>query len=169
MHEGLVDSTDEETCKDTRLALSIDRIPLFMPDIHHYSRTGPGKALVGEPKFDLGQWDPVYFQRQVAFAQKIIRETNRYDNIDYEICNEPGGGVEGHSSVQAVDEWQAAIAKVVQEEMAKLQNRHLIFGTQAFSCTPQFHPLTEATLLTFRSQQAKSQERKTHSRSSAPG
>ncbi len=176
------------------------------PDfVSPYLRSGPGKALDGEPKFDLDQWNPVYFerlhrflsraselgilvevtlfsntysdriwalnplrsennvnglpaiewqeyttsksaelfQRQVAFVRKVVRETNRYDNIYYEICNEPGGGVEGHSPVQAVDEWQAALAEVIQEEMAKLQNHHLIFGTQAFSYTPQFHQMTE--------------------------
>ena len=53
------------------------------------------------------------------------------------------GGVEGHSSVKAVDEWQAAIASVIQEEMKKLPNRHLIFGSQAFSYTPEFHQETQ--------------------------
>ncbi|HJZ93453.1 MAG TPA: putative collagen-binding domain-containing protein [Gemmataceae bacterium] len=30
---------------------------------HPWTRTGPGKALDGKPKFDLEQWDPAYFER----------------------------------------------------------------------------------------------------------
>src|SRR4051794_20892756 len=131
------------------------------PDfIAPYVRTGPEKALDGDPIYDLDRWNPEYFDRlhrfldaasgrgivveltafsntyvdniwalnplrkennkqhvgnvewedynslkdrelvtrQAAFARKIIDETSGYDNIYYEICNEPGGGVPGHAS-----------------------------------------------------------------------
>src|ERR1700722_11733492 len=123
-----------------------------------YVRTGPGKALDGEPTYDLDKWNPEYFdrlhkfldsatkhgivveltvfsntyadhiwalnplraenniqhvgkmeweeylslknpellRRQTDFARKIVQETAGYDNIYYEICDEPGGGIAGH-------------------------------------------------------------------------
>src|SRR6266545_112973 len=149
------------------------------PDyIAPFPRTGPGKALDGEPVYDLDQWNPEYFdrlhrfldraaakgivveltifsntyadgvwalnpfrarnnkqgignvewpeyislknrplvERQLAYARKVVRETSGYDNIYYEIANEPGGGVEGHVSPAEVDQWQEEIARAVREE-----------------------------------------------------
>ena len=118
-----------------------------------YPRTGPGTASDGQPKFDLGQWNPEFFTRleefltlasdygmiveitllsnvyapsvwalhplhpanntdgmeeiawpdymsmrqrrlfahQCAHVRQIVEATNRFDNVIYEICNEPGG------------------------------------------------------------------------------
>jgi len=136
------------------------------PDyIAPFPRTGPGKAMDGEPVYDLEQWNPEYFdrlrrflsaaskrgivveltvfsntyadniwalnpfraannkqgvgniewpeylslkdkellRRQAEYARKIIRETSEFDNVYYEICNEPGGGVAGHVLPAEVD------------------------------------------------------------------
>ncbi|HEV3257336.1 MAG TPA: DUF4038 domain-containing protein [Gemmataceae bacterium] len=171
------------------------------PDfITPYPRTGPGKALDGEPAYDLDQWNPEYFQRlhrflsrasklgivveltlfsntygdgvwalnplraennkqgigkvawpdynslknkplverQLAYAQKIIVETSRYDNVYYEICNEPGGGVAGHATTADVDAWQKEVARVVRGELKRLRSPHLVFGSQAFTYAPKF-------------------------------
>src|SRR5262249_15435998 len=138
------------------------------PDyIAPFPRTGPGKALDGEPVYDLDQWNPEYFERlhrflrkaseegivveltllsntyvdgvwalnplrarnnrqgvgnvewpeytslkdsalvarQIAYVRKIVQETSGYDNIYYEIANEPGGGVANHVSPAEVDAW----------------------------------------------------------------
>ncbi|GIW94057.1 MAG: hypothetical protein KatS3mg110_2098 [Pirellulaceae bacterium] len=54
-----------------------------------------------------------------ALTRKIVTELNRYDNIYYEICNEPYfGGV-----TQA---WQDHIADVIVHTEANLPNKHLI-------------------------------------------
>jgi hypothetical protein len=166
------------------------------PDyIAPFVRTGPGKALDGEPIYDLDQWNPEYFERlhrfldaaskrgivveltvfsntytndvwalnplraennkqhvgtigwqdylslkdpelvrrQSAFARKIIQETSGYDNVYYEICNEPGGGLPGHASVADVDAWQEEMARVLREEMRRLDRPHLLSGQQAFT------------------------------------
>ena len=166
------------------------------PDfISPYLRTGPGKAMDGEPMYDLDKWNPEYFdrlhrfldaaskrgivveltvfsntyadhiwalnplraannlqhvgavewedyislkdqelmRRQTAFARKIIQETSGYDNVYYEICNEPGGGVPGHSTSADVDAWQTEIAGVLREEMQRLNHPHLLAGQQAFN------------------------------------
>jgi hypothetical protein len=116
-----------------------------------YLRTGPGKAMDGEPAYDLDRWNDEYFarlddflarasklgiiveltlfsntygdpvwalnplraannlqkvgavewqeyntlkdraltERQFAFAAKIVQVTSRFDNVYYEICDEP--------------------------------------------------------------------------------
>ena len=77
--------------------------------------------------------------RQLAYARKIVEETSGYDNVYYEICNEPGGGVAGHATPADVDAWQAEIGRAVREQLQSLGHTHLVFGSQAFSYTPKFH------------------------------
>jgi uncharacterized protein DUF6298 len=170
------------------------------PDyIAPFPRTGPGKALDGEPVYDLDQWNPEYFgrlhrfltkasekgvvveltllsntysdgvwalnplrarnnrqgigniewpeytslkdsalvARQLAFARKIVQETSGFDNIYYEIANEPGGGVQNHVSPAEVDAWQEEIARAVRDELSKAGRKILIAGQEAFSYTPR--------------------------------
>jgi hypothetical protein len=177
------------------------------PDyISPFPRTGPGKALDGEPIYDLDQWNPEYFQRlhsfleaasrrgiiveltlfsntyadniwelnpfraennkqnleklswqdylslkntellrrQKDYARKIVQETSQFDNIYYEIANEPGGDIPDHVSHADIDLWQSEIAKTVREELVRLNRPHLISGQQAFSYNPRFRfPLDE--------------------------
>lgn len=169
------------------------------PDyIAPFERTGPGRALDQEPKFDLDRPNPEFFDRlhrflslasdygiivevvllsntyaphvwelnplnthnninglediqwpdyssqrhprlfecQVAHVRKIVEEINRYDNIIYEICNEPGGGVPGRAenpSLEEVNLWLSALIGVVRQTEANLPNQHLIAGQEAFS------------------------------------
>jgi hypothetical protein len=78
------------------------------------------------------------FQRQTAFTRKVVQETSRYDNVYYEICNEPGGNVTGHASAAEVDAWQQAIATTLREELRQMGRPHLLMGQNAFSYTPSF-------------------------------
>jgi hypothetical protein len=56
---------------------------------------------------------------QEAMVRKIVTELNEFDNLYYEICNEPYfGGV--------TLEWQEHIAKVIHETENSLPNKHLI-------------------------------------------
>jgi hypothetical protein len=166
------------------------------PDyISPFVRSGPGKALDGEPIYDLDKWNPEYFERlhrfldlasqkgivveltvfsntysnetwalnplraennqqhvgaidwqdyislkdaelvrrQSAYARKIIQETSGYDNVYYEICNEPGGGFAGHASAADVDAWQEEMAGVLRDEMRRQNRPHLLSGQQAFT------------------------------------
>lgn len=82
--------------------------------------------------------DPAIVERQLAYVRKVIQETAGYDNVYYEICNEPGGGWAGHASPAEVDAWQAVMAKAVHEEMTKFGRKHMVVGSQAFSYTPAF-------------------------------
>lgn len=165
-----------------------------------YPRTGPGKALDGEPVYDLDRWNPEYFdrlhrflgraselgivveltlfsntygdniwalnplraennrqhvgaiswqaytslkdrelwRRQLAYIAKIMEETSRYDNVYYEVCNEPGGGVRGHASREDVDAWLAQVGRAVRDHLRRLGRPHLVFGTHAFQYPPHF-------------------------------
>jgi len=77
------------------------------------------------------------YARQVDHVRRIVRELKAYDNIIYEICNEPGGGIgiEGAPTPAEVNEWLAALIRVVRETEAGLPNRHLIAGQEAFAYT----------------------------------
>jgi hypothetical protein len=56
---------------------------------------------------------------QEAFVRKAVTELNPFDNVYFEICNEPYfGGVR--------DEWQARIARLIVDTESRLPNRHLI-------------------------------------------
>jgi len=56
---------------------------------------------------------------QDALVRKIVNELSGYDNLIYEICNEPYfGGV--------TMEWQHHIASVIQDEEKKFEHKHLI-------------------------------------------
>jgi hypothetical protein len=77
--------------------------------------------------------DPELVRRQSAYARKIIQETSGYDNVYYEICNEPGGGFAGHASAADVDAWQDEMARVLRGEMRRLNRPHLLSGQQAFT------------------------------------
>ena len=171
------------------------------PDyIAPFPRTGPEKALDGEPVYDLDQWNPEYFdrlhrfleaaskrgivveltvfsnsygnniwalnpfraennkqhvstfayqeytslkdpelvRRQSEYARKIVQETSQYDNVYYEICNEPGGNAPGHVSTAEVDAWQDKMGEVLRDEMRRMNRPHLIAGQQAFTIAPKF-------------------------------
>ncbi len=56
---------------------------------------------------------------QEAMVRKLVAELNGFDNLYYEVCNEPYfGGV--------TDDWQRRIADVITEAERPLPNKHLI-------------------------------------------
>lgn len=79
------------------------------------------------------------FERQATHVRRIVEETNRYDNVIYEICNEPGGAhperPENPSAVE-VNEWQMALRDVIRQTEAGLPNKHLVVGQEAFTWEP---------------------------------
>lgn len=77
--------------------------------------------------------DKELVRRQTAYARKIIEETSGYDNVYYEICNEPGGGIPGHVTPADVDAWQEEMATVIRDELRHLNRLHLLAGQQAFT------------------------------------
>ncbi len=99
------------------------------------------------------------WERQRAFVEKIVRECNRYDNVFYEVCNEPQGNFpqQGGGSVliderqraavanqrpnpthEEIDDWQRAVAKVIRDTEAALPNQHLVAGQPAYLAAPPY-------------------------------
>lgn len=162
-----------------------------------WERTGPGRALDLQPKFDLSRWNPEFFDRlhgflacasrndvvveltlfsntygpenwslnplhaannvdgleaipwheyntrrhpkllaaQEAYARRLVREVNPYDNVILEICNEPGGGtgIPGSPDPDEVNDWLDHFLRLVRDTEADLPHRHLIAGQEAFA------------------------------------
>lgn len=87
----------------------------------------------------LSQRHAKLFARQVEHVRRIVTELNEYDNVIFEICNEPGGraeGSDGHPSVAEVNAWLATLIAAVRDIELKLPNQHLIAGQEAFSYSP---------------------------------
>lgn len=172
-----------------------------------YPRTGPGKAMDGERKYDLDRWNSEYFdrlhrflsraseleiiveltllsnsysdsvwslnplrsqnnlqsignipvsayismrdgklvERQSDYVRKIIQETSAFDNVYYEICNDPGGGAPNSVTSAEVDVWQEEIARVARQELHKLGRKHLLLGEPAWSYRPEVTETLDAS------------------------
>jgi hypothetical protein len=93
----------------------------------------------------LSLQDSKLVEWQIRYARKIVEETSVYDNIYYEICNEPGGGFSDHPAPAEVDAWQQMMAKVLREEMQKLNRPHLLAGQNAFTYKPEFSQAFDAS------------------------
>jgi hypothetical protein len=79
---------------------------------------------------------------QEAMVRKIVMELNRFDNLYYEICNEPYfGGVTA--------EWQAHIADVIVEAEAELPQKHLISQNIANGAEQVRSPHQAVSILNF--------------------
>ncbi len=89
--------------------------------------------------------DPALVERQKEYARRVVRATNDFDNIYYEVCNEPGGGFGGHATSREVDAWQEEIAAVVRDEEEALPHKHLIFWSQAFTYHPHWEQPLDAS------------------------
>ena len=57
---------------------------------------------------------------QRAMARKVVAALNRFDNVYFEVCNEP------HERDGVTEEWNNSIIDAVAETEATLPNRHLI-------------------------------------------
>src|SRR5262249_28095293 len=110
-------------------------------------RSGNNLQGVGDIKWQeyLSQRNQNLFDRQIAYARKIVQETSSYENIYFEICNEPGGGFPDEPSLADVDQWQTAIAKVLREELGKLNRPRLLSGQNAFAYKPDFYQSFDAS------------------------
>jgi hypothetical protein len=71
--------------------------------------------------------DPKLFAYQQAYVCKVVREVNAYDNVYFEICNEPFGDHAGHASSKQVLAWHTALRELIREEEKGLPKKHLIF------------------------------------------
>jgi len=83
----------------------------------------------------MSQGDAGLWARQAELTRHVVTELNGYDNIIWEICNEPGGGggAEDAPSPDEVNDWLAAINGVIRETEAALPKQHIVAGQEAFA------------------------------------
>jgi hypothetical protein len=62
---------------------------------------------------------PRLLEVEIAFARKIVRELSAFDNLYYEVCNEP-------YARNVPDDWQRRIVDVILKTEKDLPQRHLI-------------------------------------------
>lgn len=91
--------------------------------------------------------NPAMFERQKAVIRKIVEELNPYDNFYFEICNEPGRirDIDQDPSVDEINQWLTALIKWVRDTEAKLPNKHMIAGQEAW----KFDPFVQPSDMTF--------------------
>ena len=102
-----------------------------------------GLETIEWPQY-MSQHHPRLFARQAAHVRAVVAAANPYDNVIFEICNEPSGGAPGHPanpSVEVVNQWLSALIRVVRETEAALPNQHLIVGQEACHHSPFKQPL----------------------------
>lgn len=73
--------------------------------------------------------------RQLDMVAKIVAELNEFDNVYFEICNEPywlkgipesDPNIKEQQFLPEIDEWQALIARKITETENRLPKRHLV-------------------------------------------
>jgi len=70
---------------------------------------------------------------QDRFVQKIVEELNQFDNVYYEICNEPNmHGDLSEEGEKKVIAWHAHLARIIHQTEEKLLKRHLIAANAHF-------------------------------------
>ena len=92
------------------------------------------------------------FERQAEHVRNIVTEANRYDNVIYEICNEPGvlsAGKPGDPPPEEVNAWLSALIREVRETEAGRINQHLIAGQESYTAYDDPPPLQQPSDLSF--------------------
>lgn len=64
---------------------------------------------------------PALLKLQEEMARKILKECNPFDNLYYEVCNEPYFG-----DIQALDAWEKHMTDFISGVENELKNKHLI-------------------------------------------
>ncbi|MEP6950385.1 MAG: hypothetical protein ABI863_13965 [Ginsengibacter sp.] len=91
------------------------------------------KRKDGFPDFQSMK-DSALVARQDAMVIKIIKVLNNFDNLYYEISNEPYNEVKDSS---LVDQWHVHMVNLIRETEKSLPKKHLIASNQAIVDNPQ--------------------------------
>ena len=99
--------------------------PFYKEDMWRLSPLNPANHLAPLPApknpndiWTLDRGGP-YLEVQKRVIRKVVAELNRYDNLYYEVCNEP------YQRKLPMD-WHDAMAETITAAQAELPNRHLI-------------------------------------------
>lgn len=86
---------------------------------------GVGKDLEDYRQF-MTLEAPSIVKFQERFVRKMVKELNEFDNVYYEICNEPYGRTFPKEWRERGDAWHAHIARFIRQVEKDLPKRHLI-------------------------------------------
>jgi hypothetical protein len=71
--------------------------------------------------------DPSLVEHQRRLVRKVVAETNGFDNLYYEVCNEPLAlDGRGQPAPEALRDWQRMVVQTVRETERPLPRRHLV-------------------------------------------
>ncbi len=77
--------------------------------------------------------DSQLVKRQEALIKKVVIELNSFDNLYYEICNEPNNEV---TDTLAVDSWHNHMIQLIKQTEANLPKKHLIATNESVVSNP---------------------------------
>ena len=105
---------------------------------------GVGKDLSERREF-LTLEAPSIVKFQERFVRKIVTELNKFDNVYYEICNEPYGRTFPKEWKKKGDAWHAHLARFIRQIEKDLPKQHLVAvnvpDSEALIKNPNIHIL----------------------------
>lgn len=88
---------------------------------------------IDDPREFMTLQDPTITAFQERFCGKMAAELNEFDNVYFEICNEPNiHGDFTEENERRVIAWHARLARCLRDAEAELPNRHLIAANAHF-------------------------------------
>ena len=94
--------------------------------LHHDNNVNGAGIGVSEVGHFMELHDPTIRERQAAVVRKIVEEVNGFDNIYFEICNEPSARNNSRDIALRQDAWQLELLQIIRKTEANLPNKHLI-------------------------------------------
>ncbi len=95
-------------------------IQLGLSPLYHKNNIN-NVPVIEDHKEVLSLKHPELLKIQYQMAEKIVSELNEFDNLYFEICNEPYFG-----DITALNEWENAMISHVADILSKLPNKQLI-------------------------------------------
>lgn len=94
--------------------------------LHPASNVNGVGAAMAAPRDFCSLTDPSVVDHQQRLVRKLVAETNEFDNLYYETCNEPGYTRDGQPEPQLLRDWQRTLVETVREAERALPKRHLV-------------------------------------------
>jgi len=118
-----------------KLGIIVEAVLFFEgPTVEHHPMH-PSNNVNSTSPFEKGRYLTLYngdvLQRQEQYCREMVRQLNGYDNVIFNICNEPwfnNHEIPGFSSPPSdeVKEWIYRVSQWIRDEESRLPNRHLL-------------------------------------------
>jgi len=97
-----------------------DTLQWKLSPIYYKNNINNAEAILDQKEV-LSLRHPGILKIQEEMVRKILSECNGFDNLYYEVCNEPYFG-----DLQALDSWEEHMTGIIAESESMLPNKHLI-------------------------------------------